>query len=399
MFSPENVTTPTAAAASAPRRSQPQTIPPQSRPKEIRPQIKVETEKPPSPKKRPDPSIAIREMQPPAIVSPFSSPPVKENKPRVRQQSNSEPELVPVVKKLDEKEFENVIKESQRTKVKIEKADKRPEQPSRSLNGIETDPTLVSNLLKESLAKPVPITVPTEKKSPVIEIKKEVIEPPIQHPQPPPPPTQPEPPQETESEHKHKKEKKKKDKHKHKDRDKSKEERKKHKKDKDKEKRKEEKDVPQQPTEPQDGTLRITIPRDKLSTSPGLKIKIPKERLAAPPPPPQTSGLKIKISKEVLETSRKRTAGPEAGPPSKIQRNGAKVGWNVPFRPPMVHAQPYYMVQPPPMYFNNYNSSYGSNYMDGYYYPPMFAPQPPQPQMQPPLPAMPPPPVPPPPPE
>lgn len=338
-------------------------------------------------------------MQPPAILSPFSSPPNKEVKPRTRLPSNSEPELVPVVKKIDETPgYENVIRESQRgNAIKTRQPERKPEP--RPLNGIETDPTLVSNLLKESLVKPVPITVPTEKKSPV-EVKKEpVIEtlapppappPQVEQPVQPPPVQPPQPAPTEESDHKHKKEKKKKDKHKHKDRDKSKEERKKHKKDKDKEKEKEKKPEPA----PEPDGIRITIPREKLS-SPGLKIKIPKERLAAPPPPP---GLKIKISKDLLETSRKRPAVGEPGPPAKLNKV------RPPFRPPL----PYYMVRPPPPLY--------------YYYPPMFAHAHAQAQAhahaqaqahahahaqhahaqahaQPPLPAMPPPPVPPPPPE
>ncbi|KPI96596.1 Cyclin-T [Papilio xuthus] len=435
LFSPENATTPTAAAAAAPRRpqpSQPQSrehrLPrPESRPLQQPPSIPasiqqphnqpVIDQRPSSPhKKRPDPTAAIREMQPPAILSPFSSPPAKEPtpKPRQRAPSNSEPELIPVVKKLDETPgYENVIRDSQRgNTIRSRPPEQRKPEPVRSLNGIETDPTLVSNLLKESLAKPAPITVQTERKSPV-EVKREpVMEPPapVQLPPQPEPPAQPL--SQEEADHKHKKEKKKKDKHKHKDRDKSKEERKKHKKDKEREKKLEPSPQPP-PAEPlMDGALRITIPRDKLSTSPGLKIKIPKERLAAPPPPPQPSaGLKIKISKEVLETSRKRTGVPEPGPPPKMPRqNGAphhKVGnWNVPppYRPPL----PYYMVQPPPpLYF-------GMG-MDGYFYGGMYGPpqprpqmslpqpprppHPPQPRAQPPLPAMPPPPVPPPPPE
>ncbi|XP_061381228.1 cyclin-T isoform X1 [Danaus plexippus] len=407
LFSPENATTPTAAAA-APRRSNP---PQRPRP-EPRPSVSaaqppnvpniphipqpVPQEKPISPhKKRPDPTAVVRDMQPPAILSPFSSPREKQ---RPRLNSNSEPELVPVVKKIDETPgYENVVRESQRgNAVKTRAPDRKPE--ARALNGIETDPTLVSNLLKESLAKPAPITVATEKKSPVE--KKEPVEVPQpnpiehhhSHPQPhahthPQPHHQSHPqphphPQQTptdDGDHKHKKDKKKKEKHKHKDRDKSKDERKKHKKDKDKEKDKEKKEQPP-PAPETDGTLRITIPREKLSSSPGLKIKIPKERLAAPPPPP--SGLKIKISKEVLETSRKRAAGMPEAPPHKLPRHDPhKVGWPLPppYRPPL----PYYVVAPPPpLYYGDY--FYG-----------MFRPQLPQP----PLPPMPPPAVPPPPPE
>ncbi|XP_059058967.1 cyclin-T-like isoform X2 [Achroia grisella] len=327
LFSPENATAPL-AAATAPRRA-PAPPPPAPAPrKEPRPAPPpaAPPPAPASPRRRPDPSLAVRDMQPPAILSPFSSPPgvkqePQQQRPRPRVPSASEPELVPVMKKIDETPgYENVLRDSQRgSSIRTKPPEQRKPEPARSLNGIETDPTLVSNLLKESLAKPVPITVPTERKSP--EIKREPVDPPPPAPVPqqpdPAPPTQPP----TEAEHKHKKEKKKKDKHKHKDRDKSKEERKKHKKDKDK---KRESPPPVAAEAPADGALRITIPREKLASSPGLKIKIPKDRLAAPPPPPQSSGLKIKISKEVLETSRKRSAGPEPGPPPKMARhNGA----------------------------------------------------------------------------
>ncbi|XP_022114245.1 cyclin-T isoform X2 [Pieris rapae] len=216
LFSPENITPP--ATAAQPKR------PPQMFPKPNRP-----PEKPQSPKKRPDSASAIREMQPPAILSPISP-------------KKTEPELVPVVKKLDDR--------------------KKPEKEKPEIrNGIETDPTLVSNLLKESLAKPAPITVQTE----------------------------------TPEKEKHKKEKKKKEKHK--SSKKQKKERKK---------------------SPEEG-LRIMIPR---SSSPGLKIKIPKERITIPPP-----GLKIKISKDVLENSRKRPNMDGAPPPKfpkqfKVTENG-----------------------------------------------------------------------------
>ncbi|KAG7312701.1 hypothetical protein JYU34_001069 [Plutella xylostella] len=325
LFSPENATAPAVAATSSV---------PQRRPQEQRPAPRP-PHRPKEPPPAPAPDARVRDMQPPAILSPFSSPPPKEHKPRQRQPSNSEPELVPVVKKLDETPgYENLLRDSQRSsQVRRPPEQKRPEPtipPPRPLNGIETDPTLVSNLLKESLAKPAPITVQVEKRSPE-EVKREVKREPVIEPPPvvvPPvvvdPPPAPAAPPADEAEHRHKKEKKKKEKHKHKDRDKSKEERKKHKKDKEKKP-----EAPAQPpAEPTNDTLRITIPRDKLASSPaqGLKIKIPKERLAVQPPPPpqQTSGLKIKISKDVLDSSRKRSALPDNGPPMKMQRqNGA----------------------------------------------------------------------------
>lgn len=106
--------------------------------------------------------------------------------------------------------------------------------------------------------------------------------------------------------------KKKKDKHKHKEKDKSKdkEERKKHKKDKDRHRDKDSsRDKP--PTDIHN-PIKITIPKDKLnlpslesnqSQATGFKITIPKDRIKTdvPPPPPPTS-LKIKISKDMIES-------------------------------------------------------------------------------------------------
>ncbi|XP_063370822.1 basic proline-rich protein isoform X1 [Cydia amplana] len=423
LFSPDNSTAPAQAAQRPAARA-----PPARRP-EPRPPPSAPAPAPASPRR------ALRDVQPPAILSPFSSPPAPAPppppapapppRPRQRVPSNSEPELVPVVKKLDETPgYENVLRDSQRgAAIRTRPPEpRRPEpqpRPARPLNGIETDPTLVSNLLKESLAKPAPITVATERKSPAVEVKREPAaepkrepaEPAVEvkrDPEPAPPPLPPTPAEDA-PDHKHKKEKKKKEKHKHKDRDKSKEERKKHKKDKERERKEGRKESPPPaPAEPApDGALRITIPRDKLAGSPGLKIKIPKERLAAPPPPPQAAGLKIKISKEVLETSRKR-CGPEppgAAPPHKLARhNGAgaphhKVGWPLPV--PAAPRLPYYMLRPPPpLYYGMGMGVGGLVPMDGYYYaPPPVYPPPPGPPAAPPLPAMPPPVVPPPPPE
>ncbi|GBP85432.1 hypothetical protein EVAR_55193_1 [Eumeta japonica] len=183
---------------------------------------------------------------------------------------------------------------------------------------------------------------------------------------------------------------------------------------------------------PTPGTLRITIPREKLAASPGLKIKIPKERLAVPPPPPhhqqvaplpppagppashhhhgQSSGIKIKISKDVLETSRKRGGPPDAGPPHKMARhNGAPPPHKVSHEwAPPSHAAPlpYYMVRPPPPPPLYYGMPVGVPHE--YYFTPMYPPPPapaaapappPHRPPPPPLPSGPPPAVPPPPPE
>ncbi|XP_065169043.1 cyclin-T2 isoform X2 [Atheta coriaria] len=169
------------------------------------------------------------------------------------------------------------------------------------VNGIETNPTLISNLLKE--APPV-LKLPT--------ISGTVQE---------------EPPTNDESkdkEHGHKdKKKKNKEKHKHKDKEKSREEKEKKRKHKDKDKEKHksknrDKDKPHGSDEP----IKITISKDKIQHPPevaptpsvGLKIKIPKDKIKTeiiePLPPPQsTPAIKIKISKEVINIG----AAPDSG--------------------------------------------------------------------------------------
>ncbi|XP_037037969.1 cyclin-T isoform X3 [Bradysia coprophila] len=190
-----------------------------------------------------------------------------------------------------------------------------------SFNGIETNPDLVSSLLKESLCTDTKFhsslsTVPHEA-LPQSLIKQEPskydsYEPSATLPQQlfetPMLPTQiklevgSEHGQRTKSE-----KKKKKDKHKHKDKDKDKtkdrEERKKHKKDKDRQKDRERSaDLPAS-----DGhnPLKITIPRDKListqETAPGgFKITIPRDRIKPEPVAPPPASLKIKISKDLI---------------------------------------------------------------------------------------------------
>lgn len=188
-----------------------------------------------------------------------------------------------------------------------------------SFNGIETNPDLVSSLLKESLCTDTKFqsslsTVPHDMLSMV---KQE----PSKYESYEPSPTLPQQIFETStlpaqikleggSEHGQRikaEKKKKKDKHKHKDKDKDKtkdrEERKKHKKDKERQKDRERStDLPAS-----DGhnSLKITIPRDKLISSQepapgGFKITIPRDRIKPEPLPPPAS-LKIKISKDLIE--------------------------------------------------------------------------------------------------
>lgn len=195
-----------------------------------------------------------------------------------------------------------------------------------SFNGIETNPDLVSSLLKESLATDTKFhsslsTVPHEMQQQSM-VKQEpskydAYEPSATLPQQLfetslPAQIKLEPGSELGQRIKTEK-KKKKDKHKHKDKDKTKdrEERKKHKKDKDRQKDRERStELP-----PADGhnPLKITIPRDKLISSQdvtqpggGFKITIPRDRIKPEPLPQQQqqqppASLKIKISKDLIE--------------------------------------------------------------------------------------------------
>lgn len=185
---------------------------------------------------------------------------------------------------------------------------------STSFNGIETNPDLVSSLLKESLCTDTKFhsslsTVPQsaikqepskyDAYEPMVTLPQQIFETPML-------PTQIK--LEPGSEQRIKTEKKKKkDKHKHKDKDKDKskdrEERKKHKKDKDRQKDRER----ELPAGDGHNPLKITIPRDKLigtqeTTSPvGFKITIPRDRIKPEPQPTPPASLKIKISKDLIE--------------------------------------------------------------------------------------------------
>lgn len=395
--------------------------------------------------------------------------------------SSSEPELRPVVKKLDQiSGFENIIRDS-KMGIKLPKVpdiiqpicDRSSEKPAETsiskelkppdiikpfnstadvplsqplVNGIETNPTLISNLLKE-------VAPPAITHLPVIETKKS--------------PEKSLPPQihtseaqvvnsttvttsnvdttieKHKSEHHHKSEKKKKkDKHKHKDKDKSKDEKKKKHKDKDKEKHKNKVNRP-----PEETPIKLTIQKEKIQPitpePTGLKVKISKDRLQ--PEIEKPGSLKIKISKDaiqysVTEGAKKRErdkTSPTPGPPTKIpkttyrnqdtRQNGrnfnSKVSYNnnnnnrgrysnnMPQRmPPPVFQQ----NQPPPhFYIPNYPPPnvvaqpaymYPSEPMYQYYtypmYPPpdMYVQQAPPSNAPPPLPEGPPPNIPPPPP-
>ncbi|KAI4467091.1 cyclin [Holotrichia oblita] len=291
-------------------------------------------------------------------ISPFNSPDGIVEKHRNRTaSSSSEPELRPVMKKIDQVEgFENLLRDPS-IGIKVNHhvpdiitpiPDSKPDKLSNQLkemskemkppdlippfanpitsqsqlivNGIETNPTLISNLLKEThtISHLPTITSPPVEKT--IEIKE----------------------QQKEKDHHHKERKKKnKEKHKHKDKDRSKEdkEKKKKHKDKDREKHKEKnKEKDKQPeVAPLAQPIKITISKDKIQPpdpaiiGAGLKIKIPKDRLkpdTISSEPPPTAPLKIKISKDVINNysgeSKKRErdrSSPKDGPPAKMSKS------------------------------------------------------------------------------
>lgn len=252
-------------------------------------------------------------------LSPITSPPSVQSSRNRNYSSSSEPELRPTMKKIDQVEgFETLrqyntigvsnIHNTDSTQVKKEDHSSRnfpikseikiePASPVKDsincqntiVNGLETNPTIISNLLKEAATNShLPGVASTS-------IKTESVEPnnlsvlPVEQ---------------KEKEHHHHKSKKKKEKHKHKDREKSKddkERRRKHKdKEKEKHKHKEKKEAPEtQPlvSEP----IKIKIQKDKIQPlNEGLKIKIPKDKINQSLPQPSSGGLKIKIPKEVI---------------------------------------------------------------------------------------------------
>lgn len=267
--------------------------------------------------------------------------------------TNSEPELRPVMKKIDEMQgFENIMRDSS---IGLKAHGKAPEvvapvvtenlvtkdfKPpdfklfnsntnASIINGTETDPTIISSLLKETPTISTHLSRTSSTSSsisntPGITIKVESEA------------------KKKDSSHKeHKKNKK--EKHKHKDKEKSREEKekkKKHKeKDREKHKHKHSKqetgnDVPTQP-------IKLTIPRDKIqfpndvpsSVKPELKLKIPRdkikiENISEPPlnPPATNSGLKIKIPRDAYtnvnnKRDRDKTSTTNEEPPSKVYKS------------------------------------------------------------------------------
>lgn len=333
-----------------------------------------------SPEKSPPPAVVHSKQKTPplyashipATISPFNSPEMPAEKRNRTVSSSSEPELRPVMKKIDQVEgFENLLRDPSIgikvnhqvpdiiTPIPDTKSDKLNAGPTKELskelkppdlippfanpvssqqqsqqpplapqpqpimNGIETNPTLISNLLKEShgVVSHLPaITSPSEK----VENKDQ-----------------------KDKDHHHKERKKKnKEKHKHKDKTRSKEDKEKKKKHKDKDREKHKgdkgKEKEKQPAAPTAQPIKITIPKDKIQPpdptiiGDSLKIKIPKNRLKpdtieAPPPPATTAPLKIKISKDVINNyssgggeNKKRErekSSPKDGPPAKLAKS------------------------------------------------------------------------------
>ncbi|GLV36307.1 Cyclin T [Carabus blaptoides fortunei] len=311
------------------------------------------TKTPPSSGKRTTdtPQLPTTNAIPPPI-SPFGSPPPKLPTPSSMKRSRtsssgSEPELRPVVKKLDQiSGFENIIRDS-KMGIKLPKVpdiiqpicDRAAEsmlEPSISkelkppdiikpfntsiieniplsqplVNGIETDPTMISNLLKEvapavnHLADDIKLMEPSGYS--VTQPAQSTVMPTVTAPAPTAVDGE-----KHKSEHHKSEKKKKKDKHKHKDKDKSKEEKKKKHKDKDKERHKIKTEKSNEPDG--EAPLKITISKDKYqppmvesssSTSgTGIKVKISKDRLKTDTisEPPAQSALKIKISKDQIQ--------------------------------------------------------------------------------------------------
>lgn len=276
-------------------------------------------------------------------------------------QRNAEPELRPVMKKIDEIEgYENILTSSSigvggnvhldtpglispiRDKslppgIKEEKN----VATTQLVNGADTNPEVISNLLKETpsilqLSQPLEPQVVQETVIQNVEQEKK------------------------EKEHHHKSKKKNKEKHKHKDKDKEKEKdkekKKKHKdKDRDRHKHKDkqnetnlnESNVPSEPKvvlKLPKSKIQNTLPSSETTATspPSLKIRIPKDviktensgELSQPVVQPNSvGGFKIKIPKDIINNcssgdsssrKRERERNSTDGPPAKAPKTGVK---------------------------------------------------------------------------
>ncbi|KAH1007379.1 hypothetical protein HUJ04_004622 [Dendroctonus ponderosae] len=248
------------------------------------------------------------------LLSPINSPPSVSSLRNRNYSSSSEPELRPTMKKIDQVEgFENLMRdntigmtnvsnndtllaaEQHDSSLEVDVSTCSDEAVSKPLiiNGFETNPTLISNLLKEaSTASHLSaVGLSTVKAEPIEPIQANVS---LSS-------------ESSNKEHRHHKSKKKKDKHKRKDKSKEEKEKKRKHKDKDRErsKHKERKESEPQPivSEP----IKITIQKDKIQPKNELKIKIPKDRIKTEGmgdsfglAQPSSGGLKIKIPKDII---------------------------------------------------------------------------------------------------
>ncbi|CAH0550082.1 unnamed protein product [Brassicogethes aeneus] len=260
-----------------------------------------------------------------ATLSPLTSPVSKRNR---NYSSSSEPELRPVMKKIDQVEgFENIMRDSTIGINKLQvpaEAEAEQRKPLPLANGIETNPTLISNLLKETPPVPhLPAVIGTAAALPA-EVPAEAKE---------------------KDHHHHKSKKKNKEKHKHKDKDRSRDDKEKKKKHKDKDKHKH-KDGGSKSVVVGNEPIKIKIQKDKIlpeSTVPsiGLKIKIPRDKIktedigepSSKNQPQSTGVLKIKIPKDVINMEasggggkkRERSSyGGETAPPAKSSKYSNK---------------------------------------------------------------------------
>ncbi|XP_044746264.1 cyclin-T2 isoform X2 [Coccinella septempunctata] len=307
-------------------------------------------------------TISIDDSQSPS-TAPISFMPLGESS-MGSIQRNAEPELRPVMKKIDEIEgYENILTSSSIGVVGSKHLDTpgllspiidRPlppaikeekHTPTTTLaNGIETNPEVISSLLKETPSIPK-LSQPLEALSKDTSIQNVDQD-------------------KKEKEHHHKSKKKNKEKHKHKDKDKDKdkEKKKKHKekdreKHKHKEKQNEKSDTPMNDSNgPPEPKVVLKLPKSKIQNTlaapeasatspPSLKIRIPKDVIKTentgelPQPvvqPNAVGGFKIKIPKDIINNcssssggdsssrKRERERNSTEGPPAKVSKSGVK---------------------------------------------------------------------------
>nr|CAI5869250.1 unnamed protein product [Callosobruchus analis] len=244
-------------------------------------------------------------------LSPLTSPVSKRSR---NYSSGSEPELRPVMKKIDQVEgFENLMRDSTIGIDKMynvsdhelkEEEDVAPiiEPPpinTAVVNGMETNPTVISNLLREAAAATTDQEVA---KSSTMTTTTTITT------------------TEKDHHHHHKSKKKNKEKHKHKDKEKSKEDREKKKKhkDKDREKHKHKEKQQHEHQQPQGESsipvaepIKLKIQKDKIQMVPESSTSGANSAVASSLLPGQ--GLKIKIPRDKIKTEVLPELGPLAG--------------------------------------------------------------------------------------